>query len=345
MKTSGVVFPGAGRFELRELTLKEMGPGEISVRTLVTAVSPGTERWILKGRHQGTKFPCIPGYQSIGIVEKKGKHVKDFNEGDIVYGGSGGWKENIFSMWGGHCGYSVGSPGGYRFVSSRVPDIAELEAAAFTMIAAVGYKGIRFLELGPGEKVLIIGAGFIGICAAQLAVLREAKPLFIDTDPERISFAKKLGFEAFNPEEEASWSKIGKIAAGGLDAIYDSAGVPAAVDMAVGHAKKRGRLLLQAQYFDRESRTMDIDRIKTREMTVKTTCGVDNVDWDAAFTEIKKRRLRISPLVTQRFLSSDCLEGYRILLGGQPFNLGMVFFWESTLLENHPAYRRGGKDG
>jgi len=75
MKTKAGVFSEANKFEMRELTLEEMGPQDIGVRTLVSAISPGTERWVLKGKHIGTKFPCVPGYLRIGIVEKCGREV------------------------------------------------------------------------------------------------------------------------------------------------------------------------------------------------------------------------------------------------------------------------------
>jgi 2-desacetyl-2-hydroxyethyl bacteriochlorophyllide A dehydrogenase len=333
-KTEAVVFTEANKFEMRELTLKDMGPHDISVRTLVTAVSPGTERWILKGKHAGTRFPCVPGYHRIGIVEKCGGRVKDLHPGDIVYGGGGGWQEDLFSMWGAHCSYSVEDAAGCRFISSFLPDKAELETTVFTMASAVGYKGIRFLEIKGGEKILIIGAGFIGLCAAQLAVLKNAFPVFMETNSDRIAFAKELGFRAWNPGDKGFDRAMKEFAPEGTDAIYDTAGVAPAVDIAVKYAGRWSRLLLQAQYFDRNN-AIDIDGIKMKEMTIKTTCGVDSGDWDSAFTEIRKRRLRIDSLITHRFLSAECLRGYEMLLEGKPFNLGIVFFWDKDLIERH----------
>lgn len=325
MKTKAVVFPEAEKFDITDLTLDEMGDNDICVRTLVSAISPGTERWILKGKHIGTHFPCVPGYHRIGIVEKCGRDVKIFKPGDIVYGSGNRWKENIYSMWGAHCGYSVSTPSGYRFISSTMPDTYELETTVFTIVSAVAYRGIKFLEVKRGEKLLIIGAGFIGLSAAQLAGIRQATAMFMEPDPERIKFARNLGFSAFSPDEIET--KIKEIAPEGVDIIYDTAGVPSAIDKAVGVAKQWGRLLLQAQYFDKEHRAIDLDRIKMKEITVKTTCGIDDNDFEDTITEIRKRRLKIAELITHKFESSDCLKGYKLLLEGKPFNLGIVFFW------------------
>jgi len=330
MKTKMVVFPAANSFEMREVTLDEMGPNDICVRTLVSSISPGTERWILKGKHIGTQFPCAPGYHRIGVVEKCGKEVRLFNPGDIVYGSGNRWKEKIYPMWGAHCGYSVSSPDGYRFISSSMPDKTELETTVFTVVAGVGYKGVRFLDVKDGEKILIIGAGFIGLCAGQFTTLNQGMPIFMDNNPERIAFAKKLGFAAFNPDDVGFDKDIKSVAPEGVDLIYDTTGVPAAIDKAVEHAKQWSRILLQAQYFDKEHRTIDLDQIKIKEITIKTTIGVDENDWDATFTEIKKRRLKIEPLITHRFESKDCLKGYELLLKGKPFNMGIVFNWEDT---------------
>lgn len=80
--TRAVIFPAADKFAMTELELEEPGPRDIVVRTLVSAISPGTERWVLRGKHIGTEFPCAPGYLRIGIVEHCGGDVRTFQVGD-----------------------------------------------------------------------------------------------------------------------------------------------------------------------------------------------------------------------------------------------------------------------
>ncbi len=327
MKINAVVFPEENKYEIRELTVPEPGPDDIEVKTLVSAISPGTERWILRGKHIGTRFPCVPGYHRIGIVSSRGKNVKNFEHGDVVYGTGNSWEENAHSMWGAHVSASAGNASGYKFISSKMPSMFELETAAFTVLSGVAVRGINACMITPGEKIIIIGGGFIGICAAQLAEFRGAKAVIIDRDPERIRFSRGFA-DAFSIDDKELVERLGEASPGGFDVLYDTAGAAASTDILVSSMKKGARLLLQAQYFDRERCAIDLDAIKLREITVKTTCGVTDSDWKETLELILSRTLKIGPLITHRFSFWDILEGYRLLDDGNPFNLGIVFNWE-----------------
>lgn len=326
MIANAVVFPEADRYELRELTLKEPGPRDIEVKTLVTAISPGTERWVLRGKHLGTSFPCVPGYHRIGIVTSRGKDVSNFETGDIVYGSGNNWEEKIKSMFGAHVSHSVGDESGYRFISSSMPGKFELETAAFTVVAGVALRGVNACGFEPGERAVIIGGGFIGICAAQLIQFAGAEAAIIDRNPERVDFAGNF-CPSFSIEDGSLPDKLKEFSPGGVDVLYDTAGAAGATDALVKSLKRGGRLLLQAQYFDRERCAIDLDAVKVKEITVKTTCGVGGGDWRRTLELILSRTLRIAPLITHRFDSADILEGYMLLDREEPFNMGIVFSW------------------
>ncbi len=329
MKTQAVVFPKANTYEVKDLTLPEPGPEDVSVRTLVSAISPGTERWILRGKHAGTEFPCVPGYHRIGIVEACGADVKTLEPGDVVYGSAGSWEEtDIISMWGAHVGHAIGPAGGYTFLSSTIPNRFELETVAFTILVGVANRGIRFLEVGPDQKILIIGAGIIGICAAQLAALRRSVGVLVDKDPARVEFVKGLGLQALCLDDEELDANLTEAAPADFDILYDTVGHPGTTDRLVKKTRRAGKILLQAQYFDKKVCAIDLDQIKSKEMTMKTTCGVDAQDIQETVTNIRARRLNIGSLITHRFKApNDLLKGYALLDKGSEFNLGMVFHW------------------
>lgn len=330
-QTKAVVFPEANKFEMTQLELEKPGPGDIVVKTLISAISPGTERWVLRGKHIGTRFPCVPGYHRIGIVEESGKGVKNFRVGDIVYGSGNRWQGDIVSMWGAHLGLSVGNWAGYRFLDSSLPKRLELETMAFAILAGVANRGIRFCDVKAGQRVLIIGAGFIGICASQLVSLRGAHPVLLEIDPEHIAFAKQLIQNVLSPKDEKLKEALQELAPNGFDVLYDTVGDAATTDRMVQHMRGQGTLLLQAQYFDKERCALDLDQIKIRELTVKTTCGTDDQDWAETINNIRSRLLKIAPLITHRFEAANALKGYELLHTGKPFNLGIVFRWDERV--------------
>lgn len=328
MKIKALAFPSENKFEICELTLDEMREDDIKVKTIISAISPGTERWILKGKHIGTKFPCVPGYHRIGIVEEVGKNVKNFNVGDIVYGIDNRWKENIYRMWGAHVSYSIGNYKNYWFISEKMPSNFELETFVFTQLSAVATRGIKALKVKPGEKIIIIGAGFLGLCACQIAIYRNLIPVLIDKDTERVEFGKRFTQFSFSIDDKEIEKKLKEIAPSGFDYLYDTVGNPETTDKLVQFMKYRGKILLQAQYFDKERCAIDLDQIKIREITIKTTIGIDTIDFYETLDYIKKRIIKISDMITHRFTSDELIKGFEILRDGKPFNLGILFWWK-----------------
>jgi 2-desacetyl-2-hydroxyethyl bacteriochlorophyllide A dehydrogenase len=329
MKTQAVVFPEANRFELRELTLKEPGPADMVVRTVISAISPGTERWCLRGLHLGSTFPCVPGYHRIGVVESKGSDVSAFDVGDVVYGTGNAWQEGVTSMWGAHVGRSVSPAGGYRLVAKRMPEQPELEGISFAILAGVSNRGVNAANIQPGQTILHIGAGIVGICAAQLAIGRGAKPVLLDKSPERIAFLADAQpqLTVLSVDDPNLDARLAEFAPGGFDILQDTVGHAPTTDAMVKKVRNQGTLLLQAQYFDKEKCALDLDQIKVRELTIKTTCGTRQEDWDQVIANVRAGVLQIPPLITHRLTAAQALAGYELLHTGTPHNLGMVIRW------------------
>ena len=72
---------------------------------------------------------------------------------------------------------------------AKIPDGVSDDAAAFTVIGAVGLQGVRLLEPAFGETVVVIGLGLIGLIAAQLKYIVSAGGLSAGTLAKRAGFA------------------------------------------------------------------------------------------------------------------------------------------------------------
>jgi bacteriochlorophyllide a dehydrogenase len=330
MKIKAIVFPAVNKYEFRTLTLNEIGPTDVLVKTLTTAISPGTERWTLRGKHLGTAFPCVPGYHRIGIVEKCGSEVKTLEVGDIVYGSANNWQEDCLSMFGAHVDYSIGDAAGYIFLSAKMMSKFELETVCFTILASVAQRGIEELTLRKGNKMVMIGSGIIGLVATQLAARQGVSTTLLDIDPRMHDFVKK-NFpenEITSPLEENWVEKLQAIAPQGFDYLYDSVGHAETTNEIIKLMHQQGEMMMQAQYFDREKCAIDLDMTKIKELVIKSTCGSSPWAMRTTIDQITNREIQIAPMITHRFKAEDALKGYELLDKNLDFNLGIVFDWQ-----------------
>jgi L-iditol 2-dehydrogenase len=208
-----------------------------------------------------------------------------------------------------------------------MPTKFELETLAFTILIGVANRGIRALEPQATETMVIVGGGSIGICAAQLAMLEGAVPVIIEKDPERLDFIKRIVPNVVSPDDPEFVEKLKETAPAGFDYLYDSVGHAPTTDRLVQLMRNHATMMMQAQYFDKEKCAVDLDQIKIKEITIKTTCGIDAKDRLDTVENILTRRLKVASLITHRFNSDEILKGYELLDSGKPFNLGIVFHW------------------
>ena len=184
-------------------------------------------------------------------------------------------------------------------------------------------------DIRKDQTMLIIGAGFVGVCAAQFAALRGASPVLLDANPDRVSFLKEAlpAIPCLRVDAEETGGRLQELAAGGFDILHDTVGHAATTDALVQRVRPQGTLLLQAQYFDKVEQALDLDQIKIRELTIKTTCGIRDDDWRESADAIRDGRLKIAPLITHRFEASEALDAFALLHTGTPHNLGIILNW------------------
>ena len=179
-------------------TLRLPVEDEVRVRTLYGAVSVGTEAPIYAGTSRGSapNYPKMTGYESYGVVEACGPAVHELNVGD-----------RVVSFYG-HRTHRLEPE--KRFV--RVPEGLEPSLALLAILSCDVKRGILKVAPGRGERVLVTGAGAIGLLT--LFVLKALGVEVVDVverSPERLELARTLGAtNAWTPEEaeniEASYA-------------------------------------------------------------------------------------------------------------------------------------------
>jgi len=248
MKVVELVAPG--HLKLAERDEPTPGPGEVRIALSYVGIC-GTDMEFYAGRRPAAT-PFILGHECSGRVDAVGPGVEDWGTGTAVtvrpnFGCGtcalcGDGRDNICPNGRG-LGVTIDGCLAESIVVPertvwRVPEGMDLETAALIEPAAVAERAVR--RAGPlaGRRVLILGAGTIGLFAVQAATLAGADVTVVDPIEVRRRWASTLGATRV----EAPVSEPDGLAE--FDAVIETAGVARTVPAAVERARPGGRVVL-----------------------------------------------------------------------------------------------------
>jgi threonine dehydrogenase-like Zn-dependent dehydrogenase len=211
-------------FVLQEAPRPECGAGEVLVRTAACGVcSSDIERYRRGlGEHNGE---VTLGHEGSGYVASSGLEVEGFQEGDPVT-----------SLHGPYAEYFVTTPD----TLVRLPEGVDPRWALGEPLACVVHAGRRFgIELG--DRVAVLGCGFMGLICLQVARLRGAAHLCaVDSVPWRLEVAAQCGADAtYQLPEDGLARGLGE-----FDVVLEAAGTQSAITLAGELVREHGRIVL-----------------------------------------------------------------------------------------------------
>lgn len=200
------------------------GPGEVLVRTIASAVSPGTERAGFRSETKTAKFPALPGYSLSGEVVALGRGVRGIDQGDLV-----------------------ATQGPHASLVARPHDLAfRLGPNTNPIEAALLYPGMIALhaiwqgDLRPGERIAIFGRGMIGQLTVLLArVLGGIQITSVARTSRRLNDALVSA-----ADQIVSTGEEDRPDSGAFDLVIEASGEPTAITEAVRAVRPGGRLVL-----------------------------------------------------------------------------------------------------
>jgi L-iditol 2-dehydrogenase len=171
-----------------------------------------------------------------------------------------------------------------------IPDSVSDEAAALMEPLSVGIWACQRAEIGPGSRVLVAGAGPIGIIAAQTARAFGASEVIV-TD-----FA--LGYGATRVIDPAAETVEGLE----VHAFIDATGVAQAVRSGITAVRPAGRVILVG--LGNDDLELPVSFIQNREIWVSGVFRYANT-WPLAIELVASGRVDLDALVTARFGLAD----------------------------------------
>lgn len=246
MKSLRISAPGQTR--IIDLPLPTPGHGEVLLRVMASGIC-GTDVHILRGEYMGG-YPVIPGHEFSGIVEAVGEGVTRVKPGERAAVEPNipcehceeclnnrenfclNWKAVGVSLPGGMSEYVL-APQQAVFATGELP----FDQGAFMEPLSCVLHGLEQLSPRPGERVLLAGAGPIGMLL--LRGLRLGGVSQVDVVERG---AGRLALAASEGAGEA-WSSLEQARGGGYDCAVDATGSPAVMAALLEPVRPGGRVL------------------------------------------------------------------------------------------------------
>jgi threonine dehydrogenase-like Zn-dependent dehydrogenase len=333
------VFVEPGRIELQDKPIPEIGPNDALLRITTTTIC-GTDVHILKGEYPVAAGLTI-GHEPVGIIEKLGRNVQGYREGQRVIAGAICPDFSSYASQDGHAAQGGGCAchgykalGGWRFGNTIDGTQAEyvLVPAAQANLAPVpaglsdeqvlmcpdimstGFAGAEAANIKIGDIVVVFAQGPIGLCATAGAKLRGASTIIaVDRVDARLKIARQLGADVtLNFEQVDVVDEIMRLTGGrGVDASIEALGLQSTFESALRVLKPGGTLSSLGVYSSDLRIPLDAFNAGLGDKRiVSSLCPGGKERMRRLMNIVESQRIDLAPLVTHSYALNDIGAAY-----------------------------------
>jgi L-iditol 2-dehydrogenase len=351
------VYRGVNDVRLEEVSVPEIGRGEILVRVHTCGICGTDLKKIATGSHSA---PRIFGHETSGVVAKVGEGVRKFGVGDRVvvfhhipcgecyYCQHKTFAQcDMYKKVGCTAGFEPSGGGFAEYVrvmdwivekgTVRIPDGISFEQACFVEPVNTCIKGIETLRLQGGESVLVMGQGPIGLILATLAKRAGARVITSDLHPARLTIANSFGLKLTIDASRADAVQTvrGMTEGRGADAVILAVGGNSLIRPAMDAARPGGRVLLFAQTVHGEA-TIDPAAVCVDEKTLLGSYSASVELQEESVRFVMNREMDLERLISHRFPLESGVEALNLAAHPQPDSMKIVIqpggVWEGNQL-------------
>jgi len=261
--------------------------------------------------------PIVMGHEAAGIVAGVGSEVSGLSVGDrvtfdsTVYCGACSFclKGDVNlcdhrEVMGVSCGdyRRAGAFAEYLVVPARIiyklPEKFSFVEAAMLEAVSVALHGVAVSEMKGDEKVLIVGAGMIGLLLLQAARAAGAAQIFVsDVDETRLRLAKELGADAIFCISGAELiDEMARVTKGrGVDVVLEAVGREETIRTAIDCVRKGGTVTLVGNISPQVA--LPLQKIVSRQIRLQGSCASAG-EYPEAIRLIAEGVIKVKPLIT-----------------------------------------------
>jgi 6-hydroxycyclohex-1-ene-1-carbonyl-CoA dehydrogenase len=309
------IFHGAGRpLEVTEVSTPNPGPGEALIKVAGCGLCHTDLHYLDHGVKTFKTPPLILGHEAAGTVAQLGAGVTARTVGDRVlipavlscgrcrYCRQG--RENLcdrMAMLGNNID---GAYAEYVVVPAAelvpVPETIPLEQASVIADAvSTPYHAVtRRGKVRPGDQVVVVGCGGVGLNVVQCATVAGARVIAVDVNDQRLETARRLGaVETVNPKAVARADKhVRELTGGGADVAFEAIGSAGTIQLAYGLLRRGGRLCVIG--YSAEEVALSAAKLMYFELEIVGSLGCGAGEYPEILGLVEAGRLTLDAIVS-----------------------------------------------
>ncbi|SCK09151.1 alcohol dehydrogenase catalytic domain-containing protein [Streptomyces sp. WMMB 322] len=306
---------------------------DVVVRVDTTTVC-GTDLHILNGDVPGVQPGTVLGHEAVGEVVEAGRDVRTVRPGDRVLiscitacGRCGYCREGSYGQCRGGGGWILGHRiDGTQAEYVRVPfadhslhllqgGIDSQDAVLFADIFPTGYEvGVLNGQVRPGDTVVVVGAGPVGLAAIATARLYSPdRVVAVDLTPERLESAGRFGADAKVLASDRPEQLVDDLTRGlGADVTIEAVGAPETFEMCTRMVRPGGHVANVGVHG--KPVALHLEELWIKDLTIRMGL-VDTSSTPMLLSMLAAGRLPTASMVTHVFELGAVEEAYEVFAG------------------------------
>ena len=302
--------PEKGSVELRELEIPEIGDDDVLLQVENVGVC-GSDLHQWTADHSWTvNYPVVLGHEFGGTIVKTGKNVKGWKEGDRVVSETAAiidpqspmTRAGMYNLDPNRKGFGYGVNGAMtKFVRvparclHHVPVSLSFEQACLTEPCCVAYNAVAInANIKPGDRVIVLGPGTIGILCAAVAKLCGAQVAIVGLEADRIRLntAKQYGCDTIVGDATAwAMERDGM----GADVVIDAAGISQTLKIALQLVRPKGQIIKVG--WGPQPLNFSLDPLVQKNVTLQGSFSHNWPIWEKVIGLLSTGLLKVQPII------------------------------------------------
>ena len=312
IKSAAVVnyAPERGSVEIREIDLPSIGQEDVLLEVVNVGVCGSDLHQWTADHSWHVNYPVVLGHEFGGYICRTGSQVAGWKEGDrvvsetaaIINENSPLSRTGLYNLDPDRKGFGYGVNGAMtKFVRvparclHRVPDNLPFERACLTEPCCVAYNAVvGNSHIKPGDRVIVLGPGTIGILCAAVARLCGAEVAIVglEADSHRLHIAKQYGCDTIIGDA-TEWAR--KQDGLGADFIIDAAGASITLKMALHLARPNGHITKVG--WGPQPLGFSLDPLVQKNITLQGSFSHNWPIWEKVILLLSSGKLDVRPII------------------------------------------------